>query len=73
MQIPSKAIIPTPAEIPKFILVTCNAIIPPIKAKGTFAKTKSESFMFPKRINSRKNIPKILMGTTSVKRAVARC
>lgn len=31
---------PTPVEIPKYLPVRCKAIMPPIIAKGTFAKTK---------------------------------
>lgn len=71
-QIPNKAIKPTPADIPKFIPVTCKAKIPPIKAKGTLSKTNAASLALPNRISKSIKIATKLIGTTCPKRAVAR-
>ncbi|MNY53847.1 hypothetical protein D3C86_1896450 [compost metagenome] len=67
-QIPNRAMNPTPAEIPKFIPVTCRARIPPMSAKGTLIKTYAASFALLNMMNKRMKIKTKLIGTTCERR-----
>ena len=67
-QIPNKAMNPTPAEIPKFIPVTCNARIPPMSANGTLINTYAASFALLNIMNNKMKIRTKLIGTTCDRR-----
>ncbi|MNY18119.1 hypothetical protein D3C86_1514770 [compost metagenome] len=70
---PNSAINPIPAEILKFIWVTCRASIPPINANGTFIIVSKASFAFPNVTNRIIKIPSKQSGTTLLSVLPALC